>query len=274
MAATSIFDAVKGFLSGGRGVSGPNPNRSPRRGGGHFYLPPPPPPDPDALNPASIVRVGRSTDDRELIMTLGFGAFLLDREAPSICAYQNGGVALVPTPTLQELVAHLMEKKMVGAYANQYIDLLNVANHELAQREARRRASGGRPSPPPPPKAPPRAPLKPGKGQALWPDEENPATILRVGRSAQGGELIMTLGLGTFVLHREPPNLMAFDRGREWEVGPGDLRLLVEALMAKQNTGEHAYTYVDLLNVAMMLQERKRAPQAPKAARQGGKRGR
>ena len=46
--------------------------------------------------------------------------------------------------------------------------------------------------------------------------------------------------------------------GREWDVQDPDLKLLVEALMAKQDMKEYQYAYVDLLNVATFLQDRRK----------------
>jgi hypothetical protein len=216
--------------------------------------------DPDDQNPATVVRIGKSTDGRELIMTLGLGTFLVDRETPTICYYQHGTVELVPTVELRHIFDCLMDKRNVGDYALQYVDLLNVAVHELEMRSKRQKASGGKVLPPPAkPTPPPRKPVQKPVQVPRWPDAENPATITRVGRSNNGGELIMTLGLGTFVLHREKPDLKYFDRGREWDVQDPDLKLLIDALMAKQEMKEFQYAYVDLLNVASFLQDRRKS---------------
>ncbi|MNS51456.1 hypothetical protein D3C72_841310 [compost metagenome] len=81
---------------------------------------------------------------------------------------------------------------------------------------------------------------------------------MRVGRSRDGAELIMTLGLGTFVVHRDEPTIKYFDRGREWDVPVLELQLLIDSLMAKQDMKEHRYAYIDLLNVATFLIEKRR----------------
>lgn len=254
MSQKTLFDFVKGFLGGG-GAPAPSMPRQPR---GPRYEPPPPRAhDPDNHNPATIVRVGKSTDGRELVMTLGLGTFLVDREQPTLCYYQHGQVGLVPTIELRHLCECLMDKRNVGGFATQYVDLLNVAAYEFEQRM--RGTRGQRQAPPAAPKAPPRKPVARPVQVPRWPDAENPATITRVGRSANGGELIMTLGMGTYVLHRDPPDLRYFDRGREWEIQEQDLRMLIDALNVKQDMKEHQYTYVDLLNIAMMVQERRRS---------------
>jgi hypothetical protein len=258
MAQNNLFEFVKGILGGGAQPAPVMPRRP--SGGPRYEAPPLRQADPDDTNPATIVRIGKSTDGRELIMTLGLGTFLVDRETPTICYYQQGAVALVPTMELRHLCDCLMDKRNVGNYALQYVDLLNVATFEMESRSKRRTAAGGRaPTPPPKPTPPPRKAVARPVQQTRWPDAENPATITRVGRSNNGGELIMTLGLGTFVLHREKPDLKYFDRGREWDIQDPDLKLLVEALMSKQDMKEFQYAYVDLLNVATFLQERRKA---------------
>ncbi|MDB5101816.1 MAG: hypothetical protein JWM80_6237 [Cyanobacteria bacterium RYN_339] len=260
MAQNNLFEFVKGMLGGGGQPAPAMPRRSPGGGGPRYEAPPLRQADPDDTNPATIVRIGKSTDGRELIMTLGLGTFLVDRETPTICYYQQGAVALVPTMELRHLCDCLMDKRNVAAYALQYVDLLNVATYEIESRSKRRTAGNSRtPTPPPKPQPPPRKLVARPVQQARWPDAENPATITRVGRSNNGGELIMTLGLGTFVLHREKPDLKYFDRGREWDIQEADLRLLVDALMAKQEMKEFQYAYVDLLNVASFLQDRRKS---------------
>lgn len=216
-------------------------------------VPPPRPADKDAENPATILRVGRSNDGRDLIMTQGLGIFLVDREAPTICYFDRGIVQPVPTVELKAMVDALMTKRAVGEHALHYVDLLNVATHELEVRQGRRGGGLGLGSlaPLPPPKRPvPRGPAVP--------DAENPATIVRVGRSHHGADLIMTLGLGTFVVDRERVTLRYFDRGREWDVPEGELKGLIEALMTKEDMAEHRYAYIDLLNVATFVQQQRR----------------
>jgi hypothetical protein len=212
------------------------------------------------MNPATITHVGRAPDGRELVMTLGLGSFLMDREIPTICYFRQGNVAEIPTVELRHLFGCLMEKRSVGEHALSYVDLLNVTSFELQARSGRVKrapaAGGGENSGAPKPlprKAPPQRPAA-----SQWPDAENPATITRVGRSQNGAELVMTLGLGTFVLYRDPPGLMYFDRGREWDVPEGEVRVLIDALMAKQDMKEHQCTYVDLLNVATYVRDNRK----------------
>ena len=249
MAQKNLFDFVKQIVTKGP-ATGPI-GRAPSGGGA---VPPPSlgrPPEQDAQNPASIARIGRSNDGRELIMTQGFGTFLVDREAPTICYYHHGTVAEIPTIELESLVEALMSKRIVAPYERQYVDLLNVAVHELELRQQGQVTAI----------APP-APKAPGASSYRADDKQNPATIMRVGRSHQGAELVMTLGLGTFVLHREVPTLRYFDRGREWDIPDLELTLLVESLMAKQDVEAHRYTYIDLLNVASYVAEQRRGGQA------------
>lgn len=253
MGDKNLFDFVKGFLGGGGQPVQPVA-RQPR--GARYEPPPPRKQDPDDFNPATIVRIGKSTDGRELIMTLGLGTFLVDRESPTICYYQHGAVALVPTVELRHLCQCLLEKRNMGEFSAQYVDLLNVGTFELEVRGKRGRSGAQAVAAP---KPPPRKTVAKPVQIPRWPDHENPATITRVGRSNNGGELIMTLGLGTFLLHRDKPDLKYFDRGREWEIQPQDLKMLVDALMVKQDMKEHQYTYVDFLNVATLLQERRRS---------------
>lgn len=223
-------------------------------------MPPPPvlasrPPDPETLNPANITHVGRTSDQRDLIRTQGLGSFLVDRETPTICYFLQGQVAEIPTVELRHLFACLMEKRDFEAFSPHYVDLLNVASFELQARSGKiQRATPGPKGRPAPAKPLPRTPLN-RNAQPHWPDPENPATITRVGRSAADTELIMTLGLGTFVVYRDPARLRYFDRGREWDVPPGELQILIEALQAKQDTNLHQASYLDLLNVAMTMQE-------------------
>jgi hypothetical protein len=246
----NLFEFVKGMLKGGPAPAEAPP--PPRRTGGYHYDGPARPADPDAQNPATITRIGRSNDGRELVMTLGFGTFLVDREAPTIAYYNQGAVGEVPTVELENLADALLAKRNVGAFALNYVDMLNVVTHELELRKQRR----GAPTPvapPPRPKAIPRRPAAPGPD-----DQANPATIVRVGRSRDGAELVMTLGLGTFVVHRDEPTIKYFDRGREWDVPVLELQLLIDSLMAKQDMKEHRYAYIDLLNVATFLIEKRR----------------
>jgi hypothetical protein len=260
MEQKNLFEFVKGIL-GGAARSAPVVQR--RAPGAPRYEPPPARKlDPDDQNPATIVRIGKSTDGRELIMTLGLGTFLVDRETPTICYYQHGQVAVVPTVELRHLYDSLIEKRNVGEFALQYVDLLNVSTFEYDARTKKKGMSGPKTTPNAvAPKPPPRRPVASPVQSTRWPDSENPATITRVGRSNNGGELIMTLGLGTFVLHREAPDLKYYDRGREWDIQAQDLKLLLDALMAKQDMKEFQYTYVDLLNVATFLQDRRRSRQ-------------
>lgn len=245
MSDKNLFEFVKGILKntepGAVQPQRPRPRRLPALQG----------PDPDAQNPATIVRIGRSTDGRELIMTRGMGTFLVDREAPSIAYYQRGQVIEVPTAELQNLYMALMHKRDVGENALHYVDLLNVTSFEI---EARR---SGRARQPVRPLAPP-VPARPREAMPSVPDGENPATITRVGRSANGAELVMTLGLGTFVVHRDQLTLRYFDRGREWDVPDLELKLLIDSLMAKQAMDENRFAYIDLLNVASFVLEQRR----------------
>lgn len=249
MSDKNLFEFVKGMLKGG--PSGPAQPPAPRRAGPYRYEAPSREQDPDAHNPATIMRIGRSNDGRELVMTLGFGTFLVDREAPTICYYTQGAVSDVPTVELENLRDGLLDKRNVGAHALNYVDLLNVVSHELEARKTRR----GAPTPVVAPRQGPRA----RQGPPASPDDQtNPATIVRVGRSRDGADLVMTLGLGTFVVHRDVPNIRYFDRGREWDVPDMELQLLVDSLMAKQDMREHRYAYIDLLNVAAFVFERRR----------------
>lgn len=262
MAKNNLFDFVKGMFGGGGEApvpqsARPYPARPP---GAVSQMPVPRGPDPDLMNPATITHVGRAPDGRELIMTLGLGSFLVDREIPSICYFRQGNVAEIPTVELRHVFGCLMEKRNVGELALSYVDLLNVASFELQARSGRLKrgpaAGGGQAAgaPKPLPKKPPMA----RTAASQWPDSENPATITRVGRSQNGSELVMTLGLGTFVLYRDPPDLKYFDRGREWDVPEGEIRVLIDALMGKQDMKEHQYTYVDLLNVATYVRDNRK----------------
>ncbi|MEB3330199.1 MAG: hypothetical protein VKQ33_13290, partial [Candidatus Sericytochromatia bacterium] len=174
------------------------------------------------------------------------------REGPTICYFMQGNVAEIPTVELRHLFGCLMEKRHFGDQQASYVDLLNVASFELQARSGRlKRHGGGRPAGAQPLPRLPRAQAT----HAPWPDAENPATITRVGRSAGGNELVMTLGLGTFVVYREPPGLRYFDRGREWDVPMGEIHVLIEALVAKQDTVDHQSSYADLLNVATAVRQ-------------------
>jgi hypothetical protein len=161
----------------------------------------------------------------------------------------------VPTVELQSLVTQLHRKVNVKDFPHHYVDLLNVASHEVEARGNRQRGA----SPPPRPQAPPPPVKKPPRQAPAVPDHENPATIARVGRSKDGAELVMTLGLGTFVVHRENVTIRYFDRGREWDVPDMELQLLIDSLMAKQDMAEHRYAYIDLLNVATFVRENRSA---------------
>ena len=99
MTEKNLFEFVKGMLKGGPAPAeaAPQPRRT---GGGYHYDGPVRQADPDAQNPATITRIGRSNDGRELVMTLGFGTFLVDREAPTIGYYNQGVVGEVPTVEL------------------------------------------------------------------------------------------------------------------------------------------------------------------------------
>lgn len=213
------------------------------------------PADPDAMNPATITHVGRAPDGRDLIRTQGLGSYLVDRETPTICYFLQGNVAEIPTVELRHLFACLMEKRDFIDFTPHYVDLLNVASFELQARSGRlQRATPVPKGRPAPAKPLPRIPVA-RHSQAMWPDAENPATITRIGRSQGGAELVMTLGLGTFVVYRDPARLRYFDRGREWDVPAGELRILIEALHAKQDTAAYQASYVDLLNVATAMQQ-------------------
>ncbi|HEY9722129.1 MAG TPA: hypothetical protein V6D47_08950 [Oscillatoriaceae cyanobacterium] len=244
MSDKNLFEFVKGILKSTEPGAAQAPRPRPRR------LPAVQGPDPDAQNPATIVRIGRSTDGRELIMTQGMGTFLVDRETPSICYYQRGQLLDVPTPELQNLYMALMHKRQVDDHALHYVDLLNVTSFEIETRRS------GRARMPVKPLAP--TPLKPREAAPGVPDGENPATITRVGRSANGAELVMTLGLGTFVVHRDQLTLRYYDRGREWDVPDLELKLLIDSLMAKQAMQENRFAYIDLLNVANFVLEQRR----------------
>lgn len=244
MSQKNLFDVVKQMVKRPpEPMAGPG---VPARPAGAPFVPPPPPAQDDNINPATITRVGRTNDGRELLMTSGYGTFLVDREAPTICYYNRGAVSEVPSIELESLIEALMSKRQTTPYERQYVDLLNVATYEVELRAT------GRASAVPPP---------PLRGAAAGPprfdDRTNPATITRVGRSHNGAELVMTLGLGTFVVHRDAPMLRYFDRGREWDIPDLELQLLIESLMAKADMGEHRYTYVDLLNVATFVQEQR-----------------
>jgi hypothetical protein len=254
MSDKNLFEFVKGVLKKGPTHEEPGPRQPGPRQGPVLPARQPKQPDPDDQNPATIERIGRSTDGRELIMTRGFGIFLVDREAPTICYYNRGAVAPVPIADLQGLYQALMMKRNVGEFAAHYVDLLNVAFHEI---DVRRKTKNPRGKPVPPPPPPPKKP--PSALRANMPDAENPATIMRVGRSQNGGELVMTLGLGTFVVHRDEMTLRYFDRGREWEVPDLELQLLIDSLMAKEDMKAHQFTYIDLLNVATFVQEKRQA---------------
>ena len=259
MAKNNLFDFVKGIFGGAaqapqaaeprRRAPGRGPAVMPQASGRAV--------DPDQMNPATITHVGRAPDGRELIMTLGLGSFLVDRELPTICYFRQGNVAEIPTVELRHLFGCLMEKRNPGEFALSYVDLLNVASFELQARSGRlKRASAGAGQAAKPQPLPRKPVARASTPQ--WPDQENPGTITRVGRSQGGAELVMTLGLGTFVLYRDPPNVKYFDRGREWDVPEGELQVLVEALMAKQDMKEHQYTYVDLLNVATYVRDNRK----------------
>jgi hypothetical protein len=250
MPEKNLFEFVKGMLTGG--PTPPPAPAAPRREP-FRYEGPAQQVDRDAHNPATITRVGKSNDGRELVMTLGFGTFLVDRESPTICYYQQGAVAEVPTVELQNLSDALLDKRNVGAFALNYVDLLNVVSHELEVRKNRQ----GTPTPAAAPRPLPKRGVRPS-APPPGADQANPATIVRVGKSRAGAELVMTLGLGTFVVHRDVPDIKYFDRGREWEVPDMELQLLVDSLMAKENTKEHRYAYIDLLNVASFVIERRR----------------
>lgn len=256
MAEKNLFEFVKGILGGPQSAAEPVRPNGPRP---NFAARAPKAPDPDATNPASITRVGRSNDGRDLIMTLGFGTFLVDRETPTICYFNRGEVKVVPTPDLQNLYTYLMEKRTVGEHAAHYVDLLNVAVHEMELRKLKKKqAAPGekvriKAPPPPPVKARPFDPT------ALLPDAENPATIMRVGKSHNDAELVMTLGLGTFVVDREQVSIRYYDRGREWDVPDVELQVLIDSLMAKREMKDYQYTYIDLLNVATFVQQKRRA---------------
>lgn len=254
MSDKNLFEFVKGILKTDAAPparTAPPPKAPPRQAPPPAPMPRPQPRDDE--NPATIVRVGRSNDGRDLLMTQGFGIFLVDREAPTICYFDKGVVQPVPTLELKALVDALMAKRAVGPHALHYVDLLNVATHELESRQGRRPGGLGLGSLAPLP--PPKRPLPPGPAV---PDAENPATIVRVGRSHHGADLVMTLGLGTFVVDRERVTLRYFDRGREWDVPESELATLIEALMAKEEMAEHRYAYIDLLNVATFVQQQKR----------------
>lgn len=256
MTDKNLFEFVKGILGAPQAPAqpvrpnGPRPNlpaRAPKQ------------PDPDATNPATILRVGRSNDGRDLIMTLGFGTFLVDRETPTICFFNRGEVKVVPTPDLQSLYEFLMAKRGVGEFAAHYVDLLNVAVHEMEARKLKKKQAA--PGQKVKITAPPPPPMKPRNTDpaALMPDAENPATILRVGKSHNDAELVMTLGLGTFVVHREEVSIRYYDRGREWDVPDVELQVLIDALMAKREMKEYQFTYIDLLNVATFVQQKRRS---------------
>jgi hypothetical protein len=246
MAENTLFERVKGML----GKPQPPqraPGKPPRRPAGPSL----PRPIDDEANPSSIQRIGRSVDGRELVMTLGFGTYLVDREAPTICYYNRGALAVIPTQELQNLQNALMAKRNVGSFGMHYVDLLNVATYELESRHSghwkppdMRQLAGDRP---------------PVPRRSNIPDKENPSGITRVGRSVEGSELIMTLGLGTFIVSREVPNLRYYDRGREWDIPQAELAALIEQLLVKEDLGEFKYAYVDLLNVATYVFESRRA---------------
>lgn len=260
MAKNNLFDFVKGIFGGGPAPQAAEPRRrAPAASRGAAAMAPAAGRgvDPDQMNPATITHVGRSPDGRELIMTLGLGSFLVDRETPTICYFRHGNVAEIPTVELRHLFGCLMEKRNPGEFALSYVDLLNVASFELQARSGRLKRAAAGAAQAAAPKPLPRKPVA-RSSAPQWPDQENPGTITRVGRSQGGAELVMTLGLGTFVLYRDPPNVKYFDRGREWDVLDGELQVLVEALMAKQDMKEHQYTYVDLLNVATYVRDNRK----------------
>lgn len=252
----NLFSFVKGLLRSPAGAAASaaaaGPARRPAR------VTPPPrrvkeTENPDNLNPSTIVRVGKTNDGRDLVMTLGLGTFVLDREAPSIGYYHQGQVLMVPTSELARAQGELFAKQNVGAYAAQYVDLLNVVTYELEARTAttpRTRLAAKSPAPVTA-AMPPSAPPSPGS------DKDNPATITRVGRSHHGGTLVMTQGLGTFLLHRESGEVRYFNQGQEWEVPETELQLLLDALMGKQVMNEHRYAYIDLLNAATLTLEKR-----------------
>jgi hypothetical protein len=262
MAEKNLLRQVMGLFGvGSEPAQAPPERRRPAVPVSSFVPPPPRNVDPDAMNPATITHVGRVPDGRELVRTLGLGSYLIDRETPTICYFIQGNVAEIPTVELRHLFGCLMEKRHFGDHATSYVDLLNVASFELQARSGRLKRHGdGRPGGAQPLPRQPRARAL----HAPWPDAENPATITRVGRSAGGNELVMTLGLGTFVVYREPPTLRYFDRGREWDVPMGEIQVLIEALLAKQDTMEHQSSYVDLLNVATAVRQN---PPPPKPRR-------
>lgn len=256
MPGRNVLSYMMGLFGRGQGqaqAASPAPRRA-----GRSTLPPvlaSRPADPDAMNPATITHVGRAPDGRDLVRTQGLGSYLVDRETPTICYFLQGNVAEIPTVELRHLFACLMEKRDFHDFTPHYVDLLNVASFELQARSGRiQRPTSGPKGRPAPAKPLPRTPVA-RHSQAMWPDAENPATITRVGRSQGGAELVMTLGLGTFVVYRDPARLRYFDRGREWDVPAGELRILVEALHAKQDTASYQASYVDLLNVATAMQQ-------------------
>lgn len=252
-----LFSFVKGLLgssSGAASAGGPSGGAPPRRG----RVTPPPrrvkeTENPDSHNPATIVRVGKTNDGRDLVMTLGLGTFVLDREAPSIGYYHQGQVLEVPTSELARAQGELFGKQNVGSHAAHYVDLLNVVSYELEARTAgavKSRLAAKAP-------APVAATMPTAGAGAMPPDKDNPATITRVGRSHHGSTLVMTQGLGTFLLHRESGEVRYFNQGQEWEVPEVELQLLLDALMAKQGMDAHRYTYIDLLNAATLTLERR-----------------
>lgn len=260
----SVFNYVKGLFGG-------EPSRLPSSGRRPPVAPrpipaaslTPKPTDPDALNPATITHVGRVPDGRELVRTLGLGSYLVDRELPTICYFLQGHVAEIPTAELRHLFTCLMEKRHFDEFRVQYVDLLNAASFELQARSGRiKRPSESSKGKPGAAKPLPRRPMG-GAALPAWPDAENPATITRVGRFQGDAELIMTLGLGTFVVHREPPRLRYFDRGREWEVPPHEVNVLIDSLQAKLDTAAHQASYDDLLQVAKILQQQRENRRRP-----------
>lgn len=262
MANRNLFSVMKGMF--GAKPTQPAVAEAPRRAprGPAPVMAPPSHrgPDPDLMNPATITHTGRAPDGREMIMTMSLGSFLLDREMPSICYFRNGNVAEIPTIELRHLFGCLMEKRHIGDFALHYVDLLNVASFELQARSGRlkRAPAAGAGSAATKPQPLPRKPMA-RSSMPAWPDAENPATITRVGRFQGGSELVMTLGLGTFVMYRDPANLKYFDRGREWDVPDGEIGVLIDALTSKQDMKEHAYTYSELLSIATVMRESRRA---------------
>jgi hypothetical protein len=218
-------------------------------------MPQPPAPDPDEHNPATIVKVGSATDGRTLVMTLGLGAFLLDAEAPTICYFRGGNVAQIPTRELQHTISCLMAKRSVQGFEQAYIDLMAVVGFEMLARSGhiRRTEGEGSKAPPKPKPIPKRPPIR--SQRSRWPDAENPATIVRVGRLRAENDLVMTLGLGTFVLCEAPLRLRYFDRGREWDVPLKEQRFLKEALAVKDQQGEFQTIYEKLNDILTRLSE-------------------